>query len=107
MTLLLPTAKLNELDHLILFRLIVVRNNKLVINDLKDFLPKYYEQHNLKFPSYKLTIPSENYVYQRLRNMVLLGYLERFSTYIYRINRTHFNKIKSYILTYMEINYEV
>ena len=100
-------AKLNELDHLILYAILTTRGCVSTNSEIKEVVEQFWKNHNKKFSRSKMGIPSYTYFYQRISRMILLGYIERRGIRAYRITRDHYPDLVPYIRSYMKLTYGV
>jgi hypothetical protein len=103
----LPNQKLNELDHLIIFSIAVTRKNEATVYEIIDSIRSLWSRHNLKFMRAKKNIPSNIYFYQRLERLLLMGYLEKRGSRLYKLNCEHYGDLVAYITSYIKLTYGI
>lgn len=92
---------LNETDILILYSVILSRNNKATIGDIKDVMEGFYPR------LYNKPLPTYSYFYQRINRLRELFFLDKQGGRTYRIRREDYDKIREYVLTFIKTRFDL
>lgn len=101
-----PTTKLNEFDHLILFTL-AESNTPKGVPDIIRRIEDLWSIHNLTFHRSNGHIPTRSYFYNRLEKLTDWFYINKVGKRAYRLNWQTKKLVVDYIMPYIRSNYKI